>query len=62
MMDLSSVKNVSALLSVALGLCLLVAPGWGDSAADASVRPQDDLYLHANGAWLKTTEIPADRL
>jgi predicted metalloendopeptidase len=26
-----------------------------------SGRPQDDLYLHANGAWLKTTEIPADR-
>ena len=61
MMDLSSVKNVSALLSVAVGLCLLVAPGWGGTAADASVRPQDDLYLHANGTWLKTTEIPADR-
>lgn len=28
---------------------------------DRSVRPQDDLFRHVNGGWLKTTEIPADR-
>jgi putative endopeptidase len=28
---------------------------------DQSVRPQDDLYRHTNGLWLKRTEIPADR-
>lgn len=28
---------------------------------DSSVRIQDDLYRHFNGAWLKTAEIPADR-
>ena len=28
---------------------------------DKNVRPQDDLYRYANGAWLSTTEIPADR-
>jgi putative endopeptidase len=28
---------------------------------DKSVRPQDDLYRHVNGAWLAKTEIPADR-
>ena len=28
---------------------------------DTSVRPQDDLYKYANGAWLSTAEIPADR-
>ena len=28
---------------------------------DTSVRPQDDLYTFANGAWLKTHQIPADR-
>src|SRR5262245_39133282 len=28
---------------------------------DKSVRPQDDLFRHVNGAWLKNTEIPADR-
>ena len=28
---------------------------------DKSVRPQDDLFRHVNGAWLTKTEIPADR-
>ncbi|MEA5455314.1 M13-type metalloendopeptidase [Sinomonas sp. JGH33] len=28
---------------------------------DETVRPQDDLYRHVNGAWLRETEIPADR-
>lgn len=28
---------------------------------DKSVRPQDDLFRHVNGTWLKNTEIPADR-
>jgi putative endopeptidase len=28
---------------------------------DTSVRPQDDLFEHVNGAWLKKTEIPADK-
>lgn len=28
---------------------------------DSSIRLQDDLYRHFNGAWLKTAEIPADR-
>ncbi len=28
---------------------------------DDSVRVQDDLYRHFNGAWLKTAVIPADR-
>jgi len=28
---------------------------------DPSVRPQDDLFGHANGTWLATNEIPADR-
>ena len=28
---------------------------------DHDVRPQDDLYAHVNGGWLRTAEIPADR-
>ena len=28
---------------------------------DHSVKPGDDFYLYANGAWIKRTEIPADR-
>ena len=31
------------------------------SNIDHSVRPQDDLYQHVNGTWLKATEIPDDR-
>ncbi|HSO15634.1 MAG TPA: peptidase M13, partial [Arthrobacter sp.] len=31
------------------------------SNIDSSVRPQDDLYQHVNGTWLKNTEIPDDR-
>jgi putative endopeptidase len=28
---------------------------------DPGVRPQDDLYSHVNGTWLRTYEIPEDR-
>src|SRR4051794_21547021 len=28
---------------------------------DRSVTPGDDFYDYANGAWIKRTEIPADR-
>lgn len=31
------------------------------SNIDHSVRPQDDLYQHVNGAWLNNTTIPDDR-
>ena len=31
------------------------------SGMDLSVRPQDDLFRYANGVWLKTTPMPADR-
>jgi len=39
----------------------LSAAGLDFSHQDLSVRPQDDLYRHFNGQWLKTAEIPADR-
>jgi predicted metalloendopeptidase len=35
--------------------------GVDKSAVDAQVRPQDDLFRHINGIWLKNTEIPAER-
>jgi len=35
--------------------------GVDKSLLDLTVRPQDDLYSYANGAWLKSAEIPADR-
>jgi putative endopeptidase len=37
---------------------------WGFDATgeDPSVKPGDDFFLYANGAWVKRTEIPADRV
>ena len=29
--------------------------------ADQSIRPQDDLFRHMNGKWLREGEIPSDR-
>ncbi len=34
--------------------------GIDPTAMDATVRPQDDLFRHVNGTWLKTTEFPAE--
>ncbi|MBM3928241.1 MAG: M13 family metallopeptidase, partial [Sphingomonadales bacterium] len=31
------------------------------SSMDPAVKPGDDFYLYANGAWQKATQIPADR-
>jgi putative endopeptidase len=39
----------------------LSSAGLDFSHQDTSVRPQDDLYRHFNGGWLKSAEIPADR-
>src|SRR4029079_17460336 len=35
--------------------------GLDPSSFDKSVRPQDDLFQHVNGPWLRATEIPADK-
>jgi predicted metalloendopeptidase len=43
--------------------CLAAPPvsGLDRAGFDAAVRPQDDLFHAANGAWIRTTEIPADK-
>ena len=42
-----------------------VTPGTGIgiavAAMDKTVKPGDDFYGYANGGWMKTAEIPADR-
>ena len=35
--------------------------GIDKAAMDTSVKPGDDFYAYANGAWMKSAEIPADR-
>ena len=32
------------------------------TARDASVKPGDDFFRYVNGTWLKTTQIPGDRV
>jgi predicted metalloendopeptidase len=39
----------------------LASAGVNTSGMDRSVRPGDDFYTFANGAWARETEIPADR-
>ncbi|HEY5806504.1 MAG TPA: hypothetical protein VIT67_00965, partial [Povalibacter sp.] len=50
--------------SFALGIALVAAgnaPGGNLPVVDTSVKPGDAFYQYVNGAWLKATEIPADR-
>ncbi|CAN5492836.1 M13 family metallopeptidase [soil metagenome] len=35
--------------------------GFDTAGMDTSVKPGDDFFSYANGTWVKTTEIPADR-
>jgi putative endopeptidase len=65
--------RISAVLSglaVACALCAGQAAegdnpfapwGYDLSARDMAVKPGDDFFAYANGAWAKRTEIPADR-
>ena len=52
-MGADPVRSVSAGVPGAVGLDL--------AAIDPAVKPGDDFFAYANGAWLKSTEIPADR-
>ncbi len=51
-----------ALLSTSSALRAADAgPGIDLAGIDRTIAPGDDFFAHANGTWLKTTEIPADR-
>ncbi len=61
---------MAAPLRASIGLCLgllataLVAqprPGVDPANLDAAVKPCDDFYAFANGGWLKTHSLPADK-
>ena len=40
---------------------MTIAPGLDSSGVDKEIRPQDDLFRHVNGTWLKEFEIPSDQ-
>ncbi len=66
-------KIAIALAGLAGAACVAIAAtppagkaaigGWGFdlSGMDTTVRPGDDFFEYADGAWFKRTEIPADR-
>nr|WP_221208020.1 M13 family metallopeptidase [Pseudoduganella violacea] len=72
-MTLSLLAGVSSLAVAAEGATSAVAGKAAVSAAknlgsgidtqfiDPAVRSQDDFFVHLNGKWLSTTEIPADK-
>jgi putative endopeptidase len=48
-------------LSLSFSVPVLAQGAIAFEGSDTTVRPQDDLFRHANGKWLSSTEIPADR-
>ncbi|OWQ45280.1 peptidase M13 [Roseateles noduli] len=60
----TALRLTTLALLMQLGGFALAAPpqsGLDLKGYDKSVRPQDDLFRAANGHWLSTTEIPADK-
>ena len=56
--------KIKAALTATVASIMLTAayaPGVDLAGMDRSVTPGDDFFAYANGTWLKTTEIPADR-
>jgi len=63
-------SRVFAAVAAAIGVVLAASPYAKEAGAthgvdlagiDRSVKPGDDFFDYANGAWIKTNEIPADR-
>src|SRR5579863_6488958 len=62
----SSKFAVACIVTCALAACAQDASapathGVALANMDRSVKPGDDFYHYANGAWIKRTELPADR-
>ncbi len=44
--------------ATAMGVPASNTPSAIESGVDANIQPGDDFFAYANGAWLKSTEIP----
>ena len=54
-------RLTAAVLASLVLLAAASGPGIDLDGMDRAVAPGDDFFRHANGTWLKETEIPADR-
>ena len=55
------VVNAAPLAPRSAGAPLYPPAGLDMTAIDASIRPGDDFFAYANGAWLARTAIPPDK-
>ncbi|HEY2779710.1 MAG TPA: M13 family metallopeptidase [Steroidobacteraceae bacterium] len=58
-----ALRALALTTGIAFGSTVALAETHGPDLAgmDTSVAPGDDFFAYANGTWIKTTEIPADR-
>ncbi|MBS0278099.1 MAG: M13 family metallopeptidase [Proteobacteria bacterium] len=60
-MRFRSIVLASATCIALAGAAYAAVHGIDTAAMDTSVKPGDDFYAYANGGWMKTAVIPADR-
>ena len=53
-------KSVIVAGLAALALALRLPASVDPTTLDLSVKPQDDFYRYANGAWLRSNMIPPE--
>ncbi len=60
-MNATGVTAADSLANTAAANTTASISGMNSQHRDPAMRPQDDFYQHANGGWLDSTEIPADK-
>ncbi len=54
-------RSMWATLALVFVSSVLASAAFAQAGVDAHIRPGDDFFAYANGAWLQSTEIPAGR-
>jgi predicted metalloendopeptidase len=57
----SALRDLVIVLTAAAAAVAAPSAGVDLAGMDRSIAPGDDFFMYANGAWIKATEIPADR-